>query len=313
MDQVVRTGMPDVADPDDGSGLLTPSRLAERLPSRPVLSIPDTGGQGIVLQRYQHPPSTIDVPGLRDALLVDHLVGPVLVEEHHGNGRHERRWTGPGQVTLTPAEQPVRRILLGRPDVVLLHLAPKLLQDVAEEMYGGHADQVRLVHGLAVPDDTADRLVRLLLAEATFPGPGMALMTDTLGRALAVHLLRAHSNLTPRPPSPAPSLPAPRIRRVIEYMRSRLDEDLPLSRLAEIGGLSPSRFARAFRDATNQPPHRYLLGLRIEQARELLERTELSVIEIGLRCGFGQPSHFATTFRTVTGLSPRAWRQARRS
>ena len=313
MDHLVRTGLPEVADPGAGSGLLTPSRLAERLPSRPVLTSPDTGWRRVALQRYRHPPSTIDVPGLRDALLVDHLAGPVLVEEHHGDGRHERRWTGPGQVTLTPAGQPVRRILLGRPDVVLLHLAPELLQEVAEEMYGGYANQVRLVNGLAVPDDTADRLVRLLLAEATSPGPGTALMTDTLGRALAVHLLRVHSNLTPRSPSPAASLPAPRIRRVIEYMRSCLDEDLTLSRLAEIGGLSPSRFARAFRDATSQPPHRYLLGLRIEQARELLERTELPVIDVGLRCGFAQPSHFATTFRAATGLSPRAWRQARRS
>jgi len=35
------------------------------------------------------------VPGLRDDLLVDHLVGPVLVEEDRGAGRRERGWTGP--------------------------------------------------------------------------------------------------------------------------------------------------------------------------------------------------------------------------
>ncbi len=276
-----------------------------------MLTNPDAGWQGVVLQRYRHPPSTIDVPGLRDELLVDHLAGPVLVEEDHGNGQHERRWTGPGQITLTPAGRPVRRILKGRPDVVLLHLAPERLREVAEELYGRHATQVTLVPRLAVPDETADRLVRLLLAEATSPGPGTSLMTETLGRALAVQLLRFHSNLAPLPPDPPAGLPAPRLRRVIEHMRSRLEDDLPLFRLAEISGLSPSRFARAFREATGQPPHHYLLGLRIEKARDLLEHTDLRVIEIGLRCGFEQPSHFATTFRTATGLSPRAWRHAR--
>ena len=96
-------------------------------------------------------------------------------------------------------------------------------------------------------------------------------------------------------------------------MRSSLDEDLPLSRLAETSGLSPSQFVRAFRGATGQPPHRYLVGLRVERARALLEQTDMPVTSIGVRCGFEQPSHFATSFRAMTGFSPRAWRQARRS
>jgi len=298
---------------DGDEQLLTPSRLAEQLPSRPLLTTADAGWQGLTLQRYRHPPSTIDLPGLGNELLVDHLAGPVLVEEYRENGRYERRWTGPGQVTLTPAGQPVRRILKGRPDVVLLHVAPGLLHEVAREIYGRDAGSLTLVPRLGVPDGTADRLVRMLLAQAEVPGPGTSLMTEALGRALVIHLLRYHSNLAPLLPEPAASRPAPRIERVIEQMRSCLDEDLSLAQLAATGGLSPSQLVRTFRDATGQPPHRYLRGLRIEKARELLEQTELPVIEVGLRCGFEQASHFATAFRTATGLSPRAWRQARRS
>ena len=88
---------------DAATDLLTPGGLADRLPSRPLLTTADSEAQGLVLQRFRHPPSTIDVPGLRDELLVDHLVGPVLVEEERGAGKYERRWTGPGQVTLTPS------------------------------------------------------------------------------------------------------------------------------------------------------------------------------------------------------------------
>ena len=96
-------------------------------------------------------------------------------------------------------------------------------------------------------------------------------------------------------------------------MRSNLEDDLPLSRLAETSGLSQSQFVRAFRGATGQPPHRYLVGLRVERARALLEQTDMPITFIGLRCGFAQPSHFATSFRAWTGFSPRAWRQARRT
>ena len=211
------------------------------------------------------------------------------------------------------AGQPIRRILKGRPDVALLYLAPEFIRGVAQEVYGAEADRVELVSRLGSPDETAGRLVQLLLAEAERPGAGMALMMQSLTRALGVHLLRLHSNLVPLPPDPPPSLPAPRLHRVIEQMRSSLDKDLPLSRLAETSGLSPSQFVRAFRVATGQPRHRYLVGLRVKQARTLLEQTDLPVTVIGLRCGFEQPSHFATSFRAKTGFSPGAWRRARRS
>ena len=164
--------------------LLASSSVADRLPSRPVLNSQVAERQGIVIQRYRHPPATIDVPGLRDALLVNHLAGPVLVEEDRPEGGFQRRWTGPGQVSLTPAGQPIRLILKGRPDVALLYLAPELLHATAEEVFGLDADRVSLVPRLAEPDETADRLIRLLLAEAEAPGPGTLLMTETLGRAL---------------------------------------------------------------------------------------------------------------------------------
>ena len=92
-------------------------------------------------------------------------------------------------------------------------------------------------------------------------------------------------------------------------MKANLADPLPLTRLATVGGTSPSQFARAFRKATGESPHRYLIRLRIDQARNLLEHTALKVIEVGLSCGFEQPSHFATTFRQLTGLTPRAYRQ----
>ena len=300
-------------NPAETTRFLTPADLAEALPSRPLLSSPSDGWTDVVLQRYRHPPSTIDVPGMRDHLLVGHLAGPVLVEESRGSGHTERRWTGPGQVSLTPAGQPVRRVLKGRPDVVLLHLAPGLLRAVAEEMFDRDPALVMLGARLAASDGTADRLVRLLLAEAETPATATRLMTDTLARALAVHLLRCHSSLSPQGRDPAAGISGVRLRRVVEHMRAHLNEALPLARLAAIGGLSPSRFACAFRAETGEPPHRYLVRIRIETARDLLENTDLPVTEVGVRCGFEQPSHFATTFRKVTGLSPRAWRLERRS
>ena len=167
--------MPTSTDLREGARMLAPASLSEWLPSRPLLSSPEDGWQDIVLQRFRHPPSRIDVPGLRDNLVVDHLVGPVLTENFSGIQHCERRWTGPGQVSITPAGQPVRRVLKGRPDVVLVHLAPELVAGIADEMFSSSSARIVLVPSFAVPDATADSIIRLLLAEAETPTPGTRL------------------------------------------------------------------------------------------------------------------------------------------
>ena len=52
------------------------------------------------------------------------------------------------------------------------------------------------------------------------------------------------------------------------------------------------------------PPHRYHNSRRIEQAKTLLAKPELSVTDIGLTVGFSQTSSFTAAFRKATGFTP---------
>ncbi len=70
--------------------------------------------------------------------------------------------------------------------------------------------------------------------------------------------------------------------------------------------------AIAFHLLRHHSPHRFVSDLRIARARDLLENTDKSVTDIGLAGGFVRPSHFATMFRKRVGMSPSAWRAARR-
>jgi len=65
-------------------------------------------------------------------------------------------------------------------------------------------------------------------------------------------------------------------RRVKELMSASLNDEIPLSRLANECGLSVRQFARAFRVSTGLPPHRWLLRHRVDRARELLRTRALS-------------------------------------
>ncbi len=74
-------------------------------------------------------------------------------------------------------------------------------------------------------------------------------------------------------------------------------------------GLSVSHFARAFKETTGLPPHRWLIRRRVEVAEALLRNSRMSLTEVALTCGFADQSHFTRVFSRVVGISPGAWRR----
>jgi AraC family transcriptional regulator len=107
--------------------------------------------------------------------------------------------------------------------------------------------------------------------------------------------------------------PSPHLQRKIgevqAFLAANLDRDVDLRAIAHEAALSPYYFSRQFTAYVGVPPYRYLIGLRIQRAIELLRETELSVTQICSRVGFNSLSHFTTTFRRHTGLSPSAYRR----
>lgn len=95
-----------------------------------------------------------------------------------------------------------------------------------------------------------------------------------------------------------------RLLRAKDRMDAASSEAWPVSRLAEVSGVSPAYFARSFKRAFGLPPHRYLLTRRIERAIALLRDTDLSITEIAFDTGWQSLGTFGRIFHNVTGLSP---------
>jgi transcriptional regulator GlxA family with amidase domain len=103
------------------------------------------------------------------------------------------------------------------------------------------------------------------------------------------------------------------LRRAKEFIGARLDEAVSGAELARECDLSPSHFSRAFKQTTGKPPHRWLLELRVEKAKEMLLGTALSLAEIAVLCGFADQSHFTRVFSRITKSSPGVWRRVWRN
>lgn len=93
----------------------------------------------------------------------------------------------------------------------------------------------------------------------------------------------------------------------LDFIDGSLDRDLTLDEIARAAGLSPSRFARAFKARAGKAVREYVAELRVEKAKPLLTDSELLLDEIARRVGFASTRRFAAAFRRLTGLSPQSY------
>lgn len=134
---------------------------------------------------------------------------------------------------------------------------------------------------------------------------------DALTVILGIHLLREYSSLNVRSSSVLNGGLAPRIwRAVSEYVQENLTDALTLERLSSIAGLSPSHFARAFKQTTGQSPHQYVMECRLTLARRLIMNTSASMDNIARTAGFSSNSHMTALMRRTWNMTPTALRTA---
>jgi AraC-like DNA-binding protein len=94
-------------------------------------------------------------------------------------------------------------------------------------------------------------------------------------------------------------LPRYRLKRVLDYIAESLGENISLSQLAAIAGMSPHYFSELFKQSTGRTPHNYVLLQRVERAKQHLRDPKGSIIDAGLNSGLQNPSHFARVFRKL--------------
>lgn len=114
-------------------------------------------------------------------------------------------------------------------------------------------------------------------------------------------------NMAPHPHGVANS--ADWLKPVLEHIETHYAAAITLDDLAGVAGMNSKYFCRVFRSLTHHSPVDYLNFYRIEQAANLLDSTDLSVTEIGNRCGFWESSYFTKVFRKYKGVTPALYRK----
>ncbi|VTU45103.1 Urease operon transcriptional activator (plasmid) [Variovorax sp. PBL-E5] len=157
--------------------------------------------------------------------------------------------------------------------------------------------------------------VELVRSEAFHGQPGALAIVTALSQALFILVLRAHAQREGMPASLLVLLVLlgdPRLSRVVLAMLQHPERPWPVANLADQAMMSRATFARHFASRGATSPLELLTLLRMQVARDLLARGQMSTADVAERVGYASESAFGKAFAQRMGVTPAAFRRQSR-
>ena len=263
--------------------------------------------QSLLLEKYSCSPGERPEEKLLDRHVLVMLCSPTWRgEKKAADGTFVSTSKTLGALTIVPkGPVPVGRSFQ-KVNILYCAFDNSLLSEIPEELDGRLPLSISSRSGLH--DHAVSEILNMLFAEVESGGASGTLYAESLAHALAVRFLFLGEHLPTQSRSTA-MLPQRKLRSVQDFIESRLGSDLTLQELAAEIGYSRSHFLRMFRATTGMTPHRYVLRRRVERARQLLERAEISIAEVSFGCGFSSQAHLTVAFRKEFGITPAEYRR----
>lgn len=167
----------------------------------------------------------------------------------------------------------------------------------------------KLIPKLGFEHEVIQQAARCIANEVNYKCATSSLIAKSYATAIILEMFR-YSSTTVQPTKGGLSPTC--LSKVVRKIESDITKPICIDELAEEAGLSNSHFIRAFKQSTGYAPYSYVSNCRVENAKNLLKLTAMSITEIALQCGYSSSSHFSNTFRQKMGTTPTKFRISNR-
>jgi AraC family transcriptional regulator len=280
-------------------------RTANLYPPPPHFSAPPYSARSVEVMESSAAKGEWTVPAFQDVTL-----GLALTDFSASwrgiRGQHSQH-VGAGTLAICELNQPKTFAMRSDADFAIVLLRRDALEQVGQEV-GFIASDLEAHE--TIDDLTLRRIMELLFQEKRDGFQNGSLFMDSLGTALASHLLHHYSIRPLSRRNSARGMAPSALRRCIALMEAHIERDLRLSELANEAGVSTSHFIRSFRESTGKTPYQFLLHQRVTRAQSLMREPGTSLTEVALASGFADQHHLARVFRRITRMTPSAYRRS---
>jgi AraC family transcriptional regulator len=220
-----------------------------------------------------------------------------------------------GTIWLRPAGVQEGLIDMSEPVPAILHLYLPSSRFSPENLGEGFDTRAisSLRHEGGFRDPLLAEIAYAIMSELEHETSAGGLLAETLALSLMARLVQSHVGASRSglvTPASREGLDSRRRARVLDYVEANLEGDLTVARLASVACLSEFYFARAFKAAIGESPHRYVSARRLERAKDLLSDADRALVDIALALRFSCQANFSRAFRRATGQTPAQYRHS---
>jgi AraC family transcriptional regulator len=190
--------------------------------------------------------------------------------------------------------------------VFSVEMDDQVLGDTAEALLGRRNAEITPSPGIT--DTRLSGLLEAMRREYQLGFPTGQLFISSIEQALSSYLVGNYARAPANPVFFKGGMSPSVSKRIVEFIKANIDADLSISELARIAEMSPSHFARNFRGAFQTTPHDFIVQMRMELAKDLLRRSDLTLLDVAQLTGFKTQQHFSRVFARSAGLSPGRFR-----
>lgn len=204
-----------------------------------------------------------------------------------------------GDVDILPAGTQDQWFEYDSSDWIVAWIPPTQLQQVAEDI-GVSSRAAGLQVSCQLRDARIEHILGAMDAERADGFRNGRLYSESLELALSIHLLGRYA----QPANTKYGLSSKQLSKIAGYIEEHLIDDLSLTTLAAVVGLSPSHLKTQFKRKTGISVHQYVVQQRVARAKLLLLEGKARPSQIALEAGFTHQSHMARWMKRVLGVTP---------
>jgi len=231
--------------------------------------------------------------------------------ENWRDGEHRDFMFHKDEIVVTPAGVRSGWRWHEKSKVIVITLEPEKLQQFAQSEVGVLLTDSQL-RNLPLFKDPDICQAGVMLRDALISKDvGSGVLFESLARVFLVKLIQRYGDRAEEEIAFARGFTARHYKRVLDFVADHFAETITVEDLANIAALSPSHFARLFKQTIGRSPMQFVMAYRVEQAKKQLSHQDLPLIDIALDCGFADQAHFSRVFKQTEGVTPKTFRASR--
>lgn len=193
-------------------------------------------------------------------------------------------------------------------EFLVMTIEPKVLF----ESYDGYLpkEDLKFLSDYSIHDEFIGHMMKMMLLEVQLDGSNGSQFIQHLIKLFSNYYINNYSNINSLNKSGHlySVISKDKMALIDDYIYGHISDNISIDDLAKVLGMNKFHFLNEFKKVMNITPYQYLISKRVEKAKDLLQNTDRTLVDIALDLGFNDSSHFTRTFKKYTHQTPRHYK-----